>query len=275
MHDVHRPEVALGRTPDMRRRIGAAALVGWLAPLAAGPARADHDMATMSENHHGDGSAVSVGLSVDAAKFHTSYVGSYQGVTPSLGWMHGRFGAGATLGLYHLDKNGLSTYGPGDAMLGGSARVLGTCALHAGVALHVKIPTGSAPDGFGMGHVMAMPSAWATWRAAPFTIMASGGYGRAMTDLGGHVHGMGPLVDPMNPQELTWRVGADLDLGHGVTLGGRTLGGIPLGAGTMRVIGGGRVAWGTSRLSTGLEVQVGLAGDPFTLRGVLDTALRF
>ncbi|HEX7841111.1 MAG TPA: transporter, partial [Kofleriaceae bacterium] len=149
----------------------------------------------MSENHHGDGSELSVGLSVEAASFSTSYVGTYEGVTPSLGWMSGSFGAAATIGLYHLDKNGLSSYGAGDAMLGGHAMVLKTEVLHAGVALHVMVPTGSELEGFGMGHVMVMPSAWATWRAAPFTVEASAGYGRAMADLGGHNHG-GPLVDP-------------------------------------------------------------------------------
>lgn len=276
MHDVHQqPEVAPGRTAGIRRWIGAAALVGCLTPLAAGTARADHDMATMSENHHGDASELSVGLSAEAAQYdNTSYVGSYQGLTPSLDWTHGRFGASAMIGLYHLEKNGLSTYGMGDTMLGGHAVVLATEALQAGVAMHVMLPTGSELDGLGMGHIMAMPSAWASWRAAPFTITASGGYSRGLTDLSAHNHG-GPLVDPMNLQELTWSASADVDLGHGVQLAGRTFGGVALGAGTTRVIGGGRVAWGTPRVSTGLELQVGLAGDPFTVRGVVDTALRF
>jgi hypothetical protein len=128
-----------------------------------------------------------------------------------------------------------------------------------------------------MGHVMVAPSAWASWRAAPFTVAASGGYGRALVDLGGahHDHGSMPLVDPMNLQELTWSAGADIDVGHGLQVGGRTLGAVPLGSGLARVIAGGRVAWGTPRFSTGFEAQVGLAGDPFTIRGVLDTALRF
>src|SRR5213078_935367 len=149
--------------------------------------------------HRGDVSEVSVGLSVEAAKIDTTfYVGSYQAVTPSLGWMHGWFGASATLALYHLTENGLSLYGPGDAMLAGHAAVIATEAVHAGVALHVMAPTGSELHGLGMGHVMVAPSAWATWRAAPFSVAASGGYGRALVDLGGahHDHGPMPLVDP-------------------------------------------------------------------------------
>lgn len=277
MHDLHQPEVAVGRTIDAGRRVGVAVLVGLLAPLAPGVAHADHDMATMSENHQGS-SELSVGLSVEAAEFDTTYyVGSYQGVMPSLSWMRGRFGASAMIGLYHLTENGLSTYGAGDVMLGGMAAIVERETLRAGVALHVMFPTGSELDNLGMGHTMAMPSAWTTWRSAPLTVSASAGYGRAMVDLGGgqHNHGPMPLVDPMNLQELTWSAAADLDLGHGLQLGGKTLGGVPLGTGQTRVIGGGRVAWGTPRVSTGLEVQVGLAGDPFTVRGVLDTALRF
>jgi hypothetical protein len=260
----------------MARRIAIAALVGLLAPQAASVARADHDMAAMSEAH--DGSEISVGLSVEAAQFDTMfYVGSYQGVTPSLGWMYGRFGANAAIPLYHLDENGLSTYGAGDAMLGGDAVVLEGEAVRAGVALHLMFPTGSERDNLGMGHVMAMPSLFGSWRAAPLTVSASAGYGRALVDLGGqqHNHGPMPLVDPMNMQELTWSAAADVDIGHGVRVGGRTRGAAALGTGQTRVIGGGRVAWGTPRVSTGLEVQVGLAGDPFTVRGVLDTALRF
>ncbi|HEX8109297.1 MAG TPA: hypothetical protein VF516_16305 [Kofleriaceae bacterium] len=263
-----------GRTIGAGGRI-AVALVGLIAPLMPGVARADHDMAAMSANHQ-DASELSVGLSVEAAEFDTTYyVGSYQGVAPSLGWMHGRFGASAMIGLYHLTENGLSTYGAGDAMLGGMATVVDGEALHAGVALHVMLPTGSELDNLGMGHMMATPSVWATWRSAPLIVSVSSGYGRALAGLGGHNHGMMPLVDPMNMQELTFSAAADLDLGHGLQLGGKTLGGVPIGTGQTRVIGGGRLAWGTPRVSTGLEVQVGLAGDPFTVRGVVDTALRF
>jgi hypothetical protein len=142
----------------------------------------------------------------------------------------------------------------------------------------MMFPTGSELDNLGMGHTMAMPSAWATWRTAPLTVAASAGYGRALVDLGDgahHDHGPLPLVDPMNMQELTWSAAADVDVGHGLQVGGRARGGVPIGTGHTRAIGGGRLAWGTPRISTGLEIQVGLAGDPFTVRGVVDTALRF
>jgi hypothetical protein len=74
---------------------------------------------------------------------------------------------------------------------------------------------------------------------------------------------------------LSWTTGADVAIAHGVVVGGRVLGGLAIGNGTDRVIGAGRVAWGSPRFTTGVELQLGLAGDPFSVRGVVDTALRF
>ncbi|HEU4733218.1 MAG TPA: hypothetical protein VFT22_35240 [Kofleriaceae bacterium] len=231
----------------------------------------------MSEAHH-DGTGLSAGLAVEAAGFDTTfYAGSYQGILPSVGWEHGRFGANATMSLYHLEENGRSVFGMGDAMAAGHATVFAGDTVQTGVALHVMLPTGSELDGLGMGHAMVMPSAWGAWRPSPLTVTASGGYSRAMTSLSGaqHDHGPAPLVDPMNLQELTWSAAAELEVGHGVTAGARTLGAAPIGRGRTRVIGAGRVAWGTPRVSTAFELQLGIAGDPFTIRGVVETALRF
>lgn len=137
----------------MTRRIGVAALVGSLVPAVPALVHADHDMA-MSHDH-GDASELSIGLSIEAAEFDNgSYVGSYQGMTPQVGWMHGRVGASATLGMYHLTENGLSLYGVGDATASGHATVFAGDNLTTGVALHVMIPTGSELHGFGMGHDM-------------------------------------------------------------------------------------------------------------------------
>jgi hypothetical protein len=280
MYGLREPEVAVGRKTGVAVRPAAAiaVLVGWFAPWAGSVARAEHNMATMSENHHTDESDLSAGLSVEAARFdNISYVGSYQGIMPSLGWMRGRFGAGAAMGLYHLTKNGLSRYGIGDAMFTGHATVLTTGTLDTGIAMHLMVPSGSEISGFGMGHVMAMPSAWGAWHSHRVTLKATAGYARALTELGGegHDHGPSPLVDPMNMHELTWSTGVDLNVSHGVRLGGRALGGLAIGQGRDRVIGACHVGWGTSRFSTGFELQLGLAGDPFSVRGVVDTALRF
>jgi hypothetical protein len=251
--------------------------VALLAGLVASPGlvRADHDMA-MSEHHHG-ASEVSVGVLLQAAEFETRYyTGSYQGIAPSLGWMGGRFGLNATIGLYHLVENGRTSYGFGDAMATAHVTAVASDAVDAGVAFHLMWPTGSEIAGLGMGHAMAVPSVWATWRLDRVTLRATGGYGRALIAIDdSHDHGLMPLVDPMNMQEVTWSAGAEVALDHGVRVGGRTAGGIPIGTGAFRMIGAGRVAWGTPRISTGLELQLGVAGDPFTVRGIVDTALRF
>jgi len=276
MRGLHRQEVAAGRALGSPRSI-VATLAVMCAPLSSGIARAEHDMAAMSAHHAHEGSELSAGVAVEAAQFDTmAYVGSYQGITPSIGWMRGRFGAGATLGLYHLNKNGLSLYGIGDAMFTGHATVWATETVQTGLALHLMAPTGSELDGLGMGHVMATPSAWASWRRDRLSLWASAGYSWALTGgAGQHNHGPSPLVDPMNMQEVTWSAGGDLDVAHGIRVGAHAQGGIPTGVGSDRVIGAGRVAWGTPRVSTAFELQLGLAGDPFTIRGVVETALRF
>jgi len=272
MYRLHQREVSAAP-----RCAGAIALVlvAWLVPRTAGADHAGHDMA-MSETHQM--SELSAGIAVSAAQYDNPlYLGSYQSVAPAVGWMSQRFGAGATLALYHLTKNGLSVYGMGDAMVMAHATVITADELQAGIALHMMFPTGSERDGLGMGHTMAMPSAWATWRAQAVSVNASAGYGRALVSIGGgaHDHGPTPLVDPMNLQELTWDAGADVTVTQRLRVGGGARGAIPIGNGTNRVIGAGRVGWGTSRVSTGFELQVGIDGDPFTVRGVVETALRF
>jgi hypothetical protein len=274
MYRVHQAEgLAVARSPLRGRRVAVALVV--LAPL--GMARADH---AMPGGHHHDSSGVTAGVAVQAARFDNGiYAGGYQGIMPSVLWSHRWFRAAATVGLYHLTENGLDRYGVGDAAIAGHATVITTRTVDAGAALHVTAPTGAEPW-FGMSHTMVMPSVWARWRRDRLTVTATTGYCRAVAEItasgepGEHAHG-GPIVDPMNMQELTWDAGVDVDVRGGVRIGGRALGAMPIGEGTTRVIGAGRVAWGTPRVSTGFELQLGLAGDPFTVRGVVDTALRF
>jgi hypothetical protein len=257
--------------------IGIATLAGLLGPYAVGSARAEHDhSAMMMEHGDDDASEVSASVSLEAANYDNGdFVGSYQGVMPQLGWTHGRFGANAMIGLYHVEENGLAVNGVGDAMFSGHVTAWRSDSVQTGVSMHVMVPTGSEMQGLGMGHVMFMPSTWGNWHQDNLTVSASAGYSRAATSLGGgHQHG-GPLVDPMSLQELTWSAGGDLAVGAGVHVGARMLGGMAIGAGRDRVIGGSRVGWGTDRVSTGVELQLGLVGDPFSVRGVVDTALRF
>jgi hypothetical protein len=262
------------------RRLGAAALVATASSLAPGMVRAEHDHHAMAVPDDPDesGSQLSAGVAIEAATYDNMiYVGSYQGVTPQLNWIRGGFGADATLGFYHLEKNGLGLYGLGDLMFAGHATLIATDSVRAGATLHMMLPTGSQPEGFGMGHIMAMPSGWATWRGEAVTVATSAGYARALNAPDGahHDHGSGPLVEPMSLEELTWSAGADLDVGHSVRLGASAQGAIPTGSSADRVFGAGRVTWGTPRIETKVELQVGIMGDPFTIRGVVETALRF
>src|SRR5882757_10292599 len=104
---LHRQEV----------RIGVIALLGAMT-MQAGVSHADHDHGfAMSGSHAEASSEVSAGVAIEAAEYDSGfYVGSYQGIAPSLGWQRGRFGASAMIGLYHIEENGLSVYGVGDAM---------------------------------------------------------------------------------------------------------------------------------------------------------------
>lgn len=251
------------------------AIIGIAACAFVGSARADHDHVGM---HMDDASQqVTAGVSLLAANFSSDYYGgNYQGVQPNAHWSYGPIGAGASIAFYRLDSNGLITNGIGDVTAEVDARVWQTDRVTLGVMLAVSVPTGEESLGYGMGHTMMMPMAMGSWLVDRVTLSATAGYGRALVDLGGHVHGMWPLVDPMNMQEVTFGGGGDVAISHGVHGGLHVSGGVPFGtAGKDRVIGAARMAWGSRRVETSAELQAGLAGDPFGVRGVIETALRF
>jgi hypothetical protein len=244
--------------------------------MAPAVAAADHQhgmVAGASEQE----STFAAGLSLVAAEFDTmEYGGDYQGLVPSVRWVGGRFAASANIGVYQLKKNGLEMVGAGDAMVHGQARLLGDDRVGVGVALAVLAPIGDHQAGLGMGHPMVMPAVSGRWSDGQVAFDGSLGYGKAF---GGaqshHSHGAWPLVDPMNLQELTFTASGDLSLARALRVGGRVSGGAPIGDGATRVIGGVRVLWTEGRVDTAFEIQAGLAGDPFRLRGVLETAVRF
>jgi hypothetical protein len=238
-------------------------------------AYADHDGMHMAAEE--PTSTVTAGLSVLAASFDSEfYGGSYEGVMPSLRWSYGRFGAGTSLAFYKLEANGLDTNGIGDVMADVDVRVASTATASLSVMLGFSLPTGDDLHGYGMGHVMAMPMLVGAWTHDRVTLTASGGFGRALTDLGAHDHGMWPLVEPMNMSEVTFGGGGDVAITGGIHGGIRVSGGVPVGAvGHDRLIGAARLAWGSRRVETAAELQTGVVGDPFDVRGVVETALRF
>ena len=233
---------------------------------------------------HGDTSASSytAGVSLLAASFAPSqadnmyYGGNYEGVVGGLQWAYDRFSAGTSWAYYRLLRNGDEQYGVGDLSANAEVALVQQADLQIGVLGAVSVPTGNENLGLGMGHTMLMPAVYAAARAGRVALTGSFGYSRALA-AGGHVHGMQPLVEPMNMSELTWSIGGDVPIAAGVRGGARLSGGVPVGSmlGTDRVVGAARVAWGSGRVATAAEVQTGLVGDPFTIRGVLSTALTF
>ncbi len=250
-----------------------------LVPVAV--AHADHHGMAME---HGDASSSSftAGVSLVAATFSPSqgdsmyFGGTYEGLVAAGEWSYERFSAGASWAYYRLLRNGAEQYGVGDLVANAQVALLQDTDLQAGFLGAVSAPTGNEELGLGMGHPMLMPAGYAAARAGRFALTATFGYSRALAS-GGHAHGMAPLVEPMNMSELTWSGGGDVAIGDGVRAGARFSGGIPVGSlpGVDRVIGAVRVTWGTGRFATAAEVQAGLAGDPFNIRGVLSTALQF
>jgi hypothetical protein len=238
-------------------------------------AAADHDHG--AHVSHSGATEMSASVSIVAARYHNEFfLGDYQGITPAARYSRGRMSVGANASLYRLTSNGAVKYGPGDVVLDGQLQLVGGHPASAGVALAVSLPTGSQRDGLGMGHVMAMPSAWGAYMFERVMLIASFGYGRAL-GAGAHAHHTrsGALVDPMNFSELTWSAQADVSLARALTVGARALGGVPVGEdGDNRIIAGVRAVWTEGRVTTSAEMQLGVDGEPFEVRGVLATALR-
>lgn len=255
----------------MRLWIGAATLVG-----LAGSARAQHHH---MEPAHEDGPhhELGVGIALVAATFDTmSFVGNYQGALPSVQWSHGRYGVAASTGVYRLEENGADFFAFGDVHVHGHVAIAGDSRASVGVVGGVSAPTGDAQRGTGMGHVMLMPAVYGMAARGSLTGTASLGYSRALGGDMDHDHGPWPLVEPMLMSEVSWSAGADIAWTHQASTGLRFAGGIPAGAaGDMRVQAGARFAWHAGRVESAAEIQAGLAGDPFTVRGVVSTALSF
>jgi hypothetical protein len=240
--------------------------------LSAGSARADHGHGI----EQGGASAFGAGVAVVAASFDTMfYAGNYQGVIPSLHWSNERFATGASVAMYRLEENGAEFYGFGDVVVHGQATLVRAHPIHAGVIAAVSAPVGDELRGMGMGHPMVMPALFGMWMHDRVVAVATAGYSRAIGGDTDHDHGLWPLVEPMNLSELTWSAGGDYALARTLHAGARLSGGIPIGNGDNRVVGALRVAWASGRFATGAELQAGVAGDPFTLRGVVSTALTF
>jgi hypothetical protein len=246
----------------------------WIAGLllTAGSAQADHVHAIDPVGASGFGA----GVTMLAASFDTMfYAGNYQGIVPAATWSNERFGAVINVALYRLEENGAQFYGFGDLVAHGRATLVDNHEVAAGIVAAVSAPIGDELRGLGMGHPMAMPAGFVTWTIDRIALSSTAGYSRAIGGDTDHDHGMWPIVEPMNLSELTWSAAGEYAISRAVHGGMRLAGGVPIGNGDHRVIGALRLAWANGRFTTGGELQVGLVGDPFTLRGVVSTALSF
>lgn len=248
--------------------------------IGAGRASADHHAMMGSGGDDAGGRFGTFGASValEAADFASMYyVGSYEGVIAEADWRLDRLALGASVPAYRLDENGFGLRGIGDVAAFGRVTAIETPAAHAGVAFALSWPTGNDLNGLGMGHMMLMPAAWGEWRTGRLLLSAQAGYSRALISGGHHDHGPWPLVEPMNMSEITWNAGATIALGSGLRGGARASGGVPVGSlpGHDRIVGAVNLGWGRGRVDTVAELQAGLDGDPFILRGVVQTALHF
>jgi hypothetical protein len=234
-------------------------------------------------HHHGEPapaprSSFGASIGVLAAGYDTMlYSGDYEGLAVTGRWSRGRFAASAGITGYSLRKNGKRIAGVGDLMLHGHAMLVSSGAVTAGAMLMVMTPTGDHEAGLGMGHVMLMPGAWAQWSPGRLSLGASAGYSRGIGDAGLHAEHAGgwPLVDPMSFSELTLGATGTLSLARALRAGVRVDGAIPIGDGASRLSAGVRAMWKQGRFETTAELQGGLVGAPFDVRGLLETAVHF
>lgn len=218
-------------------------------------------------------------VSIDAmAASYTAYLytGDYQGLVAGGRWSRDRFGVGASVPMYRIDRNGRATTGAGDAMLHAHAMLLHRGAWSAMGMLMGSVPTGDDRAGLGMGHVMLMPEAQLRWSRTRLAVTASAGDCRGLASANAHAeHGMTtwPLVSPMNIAEVTYGLEAAVAVTPSLGVALRAFGAAPTGDGTTRLITAGKVLWHHGRVATTLELQHGTVGDPFELRGLLGTSV--
>jgi hypothetical protein len=246
--------------------------------LLAAPAAAEHD--------HGGGtppgSGTALDLAVDgiAASYRSRlFGGEYEGIGDTARGTLGPYGAFASATEYRLVFNGKTVHGPGDAVVGGQLAILRDDKVHAGIALAVGLPTGDEMVGLGMGHTMIMPSGWSSWSRGRLLVSGSlgfhQGFGGSAAIHAEHGGGAGwPIVEPMNYQELTGGIAASYAVWQPLRAGVGVSAGVPTSDGVSRAIGVVRTTLVTGRFETALELQIGLAGDPFRVRGLIETALR-
>jgi hypothetical protein len=211
--------------------------------------------------------------------------GDYEGLYTELRYRQPWFAVGATLPAYRLARSGHEVaLGLGDLTLTVSGTALR--ALHdeltVGVELPVMVPTGDQARSLGMGHVMLMPHAWLALDLEPFALRAELGYGRALGasaggEHAGHMHDElpTPIVNPMNRSEFEHALSLLLGLQRYVFAHVRWLGAVPIGHGSPRQILGGGLTLRFEWVDVTAELAVPVLGNPFDIKGLLQSTVRF
>lgn len=254
-------------------------VIAAIATLTAARAGAQHD------HHHGSDPAAeaastprpfAVELTVIGARFdQVLYRGDYVGLGLAVAWHRGRVGVSATLPAYHLRKNGAAVDGIGDVTVGVEVVAYRARALSAGLSIGSTLPTGASMTGLGMGHAMLMPALWLARDGGRASITVSAGWCRAIGAAADHEHGAWPLVAPMSRSELMTDVRGDVAVAGRLRALARLGLALPLADEPTRVIAAIGARWHGPVTQTGAELQAGLAGDPFTIRALITSAVRF
>ena len=250
-------------------------------------AKADHDHAHMHDDDGASGGAMPEAPSVrltgtfglSAASFSNMlYVGDYEGARVGLAAARGPFELGVELAAYRLRKNGLLRHGLGDLATRASWTAIETRGASLGIMAMAGFPTGSATDGFGMGHVMMMGHAFGTLTAGRTTFVGAFGYARSLGGGAAHAkHGGGswPLVDPMTASEIVASISIERVLSRAFFAGVGVSYAEPLDIGDRRAIVDAGVGWRRGRYTTRGLFQAGIAGEPFDLRGSMTVSAGF
>jgi hypothetical protein len=212
----------------------------------------------------------------------TDVRGEYQGLLVTGTLSHPWFTAELTLPGYRIAQTGSHAYGPGDLALNVRGNVYRTAdeSITLGPEVAVTLPTGSADDGLGMGHVMLMPGGFLSWHHEGFTLITQLAYGRALGSASAHMHADGgpwPVVNPMNRSELTHSVGFSASVHPNLRVTGRLIGAVTLfnHAGTAREIIAPGLQFIVGAFDFALEQQLPVAGAPFVSRTLMSVGAQW
>jgi hypothetical protein len=207
--------------------------------------------------------------------------GEYQGLLVSGTLAHPWFTAELTLPGYRIARMGSHAYGPGDITLNVRGNVFRSedSAFTIGPELAATLPTGSADDGLGMGHVMLMPGGFVIWQREGFTLVTQLGYGRALGSASSHNHadGPAPIVNPMNRSELMHAIGVSASVHPNLRVTGRLLGAVTLfnHAGYAREVIAPGLQFISGAFDFSVEQQLPLVGDPFVSRTLMSVGAQW